>query len=423
MEGRVFDSTYVINLDRRPERWQAFCESWPHDWPYSPPVRVSAVDSQLCPAPSWWTPGQGAWGCLRSHLMLIEQSLNRGDNCVLILEDDAVPCEDFLPRLRSYLEALPDDWGMAYLGGQLLYEKTHPPVRVNEWCYRPFNVNRTHAYALRGETMRRVYQHLCAKDWARAHHVDHHLGKYHGKNVGVYCPREWLLGQREGKSDISSKAWDQPRFWEPSSSVGSLAPVVVLGLHRSGSSCLAGVLHALGIYMGKDFRGCEPGGGHEDRELARLCETAMPFPKTQLRVSEHVLKNRFLNWCRLRVKESRGKPIGAKYPHLCAMTSVIPSDARIVHAYRPLDESIESLVLRSGKKFSPERLEELQRFLWARKESFLAVREDTFTVSYDEILHDPERVITALAGWLGVPVTQEAIDFVRPGLRRITRTS
>ncbi len=57
--------------------------------------------------------------------------------------------------------------------------------------------------------------------------------------------------------------------------------VAVIGLHRSGSSCLAGVLHNLGVHMGEMLTGYEPTGGFEAAELMRICESAYPFPSTE----------------------------------------------------------------------------------------------------------------------------------------------
>lgn len=209
----MFERVFCINLDRRPDKWNAFAERCPESlWPSV--RRFQAIDYNLCPAPVWWKAGGGAWGCYRSHHAIIERCLQERVESVLILEDDAVPADDFDERLSRYLEHLPADWRMAYLGGQLLHTTRESPRRVNAHVYQPFNVNRTHAYALRGDGLRTVYRHLSdSESWKQRHHIDHHLGVYHeGWPAGVYCPAEWIFGQHGGRSDVNGR--EKPtEFW------------------------------------------------------------------------------------------------------------------------------------------------------------------------------------------------------------------
>ncbi len=46
-------------------------------------------------------------------------------------------------NLKAYVRELPEDWGLAYLGGQHLYAAKHPPKKISDRVYRPYNVNRT----------------------------------------------------------------------------------------------------------------------------------------------------------------------------------------------------------------------------------------------------------------------------------------
>jgi hypothetical protein len=93
---------------------------------------------------------------------------------------------------------------MVYLGGQMLHELTHPPQRVNHHCYAPFNVNRTHAFAVHQRGYEKLYKHLMATPFADHEHIDHHLGRLHESGtLKVYCPARWLVGQDAGPSNIS----------------------------------------------------------------------------------------------------------------------------------------------------------------------------------------------------------------------------
>lgn len=408
------DRVACVNLDRRPDRWERFVAGLPADWPWPKPERVSAIDGQVCPPPDWWKQGPGAWGCYRSHLRIVEECLRDGVNSVLLLEDDAVFPEGFTARALEFMQHVPSDWGMVYLGGQHLMANRSPPKQVNDRVVRPYNVNRTHAFALRGETMKKVYKHLCdTKTWQRGHHVDHHLGRFHMRmRDPVYAPSEWLVGQAEGKSNINGRVVPE-RFW-----VGGKAKprmVMILGTHRSGSSCLAGVVHRLGVFMGGPFIGCEPDGGHEDKRLAQLCESSMPFPTTKPRM----LRGRVANFVKMHSR--RAALTGVKYPHLCAMAKEFDqvADLVLVSADRPLEASIASLIRRDGHRRDHKKLEAVQRYLHGCKEGFLSGRT-VFRVEYDELLADPRSVVEKLADYLGVPLSEGAISYVRPEMRHVT---
>jgi hypothetical protein len=202
-----FDRTVVITLSRRPDRIEGFLARLPAGWAVE---AYDAIDGLACPKPEWFMGSEGAWGCYRSHQRIIEEALNRGHESVLIFEDDATFVPDFDDRLRDYLAALPEDWGQADLGGQHL----KPAEPVNERVVRAVNVNRTHAYILRGRKfLERVYLHMHGgHHWRGRHHVDHHFGRLHARRVPAYAPTEWLCGQASGSSDVSGKEVAE-RWW------------------------------------------------------------------------------------------------------------------------------------------------------------------------------------------------------------------
>ena len=162
MEHR-FARVFVVNLHSRPDRWESFRERLPEDWPFGEVTRFVAIDGRLVPPPGWWKGGAGAWGCYRSHLKIIEDCLAQDIDSVLIMEDDALFVDGFTEKCRQFFDHLPSDWGFVYLGGQHLEQNIRLPRRVSEWAYRPYNVNRTHCFALRGRgMMEAVYKHLNA---------------------------------------------------------------------------------------------------------------------------------------------------------------------------------------------------------------------------------------------------------------------
>jgi len=413
----MFDRVVCISLDKRQDRWKEFVGRLPEDLPFGPIEKCVAIDGKKCPGPSWWKQGNPAWGCYRSHTRLIEECLNQDVNSILLLEDDAIFCDGFAEKFKTFIEHVPNDWGMLYLGGQHFFMRAHPPKRVNEWVYRPYNVNRTHAFALRGATMRDVYVHLHeSRKWANRHHIDHHLGRLlmEGRHP-VYCPKEWLVGQSENRSNIAGRDFPE-RFWPPAKKEKVLPTpfVVVVGLHRSGSSLLAGMLHTVGVHMGNKFIGCEFNGGYEAKTFARLCEQMMPFPGTEFKLGVDEFKNRFQRWATARSKEAKkkGQIAGCKYPHSCAVAPMLRdalgSQMKVVHINRPLEKSIASLIRRDGKRQDTQLLEQVQRFLWEKKQEFLGTQEH-ITVQYEDLLDSPEKELKQAIDFLGIHPSDKLI--------------
>lgn len=414
----MFDRVVCINLDRRADRWEQLQAELPQPWPFAPVERFAAVDGKSCPCPSWWRAGGGAWGCYRSHLAIIEDCLNRGVESVLLLEDDALFNDDFLQDWQEAVQHVPDNWGMLYLGGQHLATGKHPPAKVNEYWYRPWNVNRTHAFALRGQTMREVYKWLNeAKDWKAPNHIDHHLGRLHQKrNLPIYTPWRWLVGQSGGKSNISGRVCKE-RFWPSAEQITShwhKPFAVVLGVHRSGSSCLAMCMHKLGVHMGNQLIGAEGpnGGGGEAVGLADICEKALPFPSTDKVWPEKKIINRLRDWSRVKCREATARDTiaGGKYPHLCALAGEMKyalgdRNMLVVNIDRPLDDSIASILKRHEQDDIPRgQLIDLQEWLYGCKELFLAENEH-LTVNYYDLMREPERELRRLVEYLQLDAT------------------
>ncbi len=215
MTAPLFERAFVLNLRDRPQRLEGFRKRLPQcDW--LPEVETwNAVSGQMCYPPDNWHAGGGAWGCYRSHMQIMEYCLNNRVQSYIVFEDDAQFSEDF-DAARQFIENLPDDWQMAYFGGQLMHVRTHPPTRINENVLRPYNVNRTHCFALSRSGMQAVYKFCSQLPFERSFHIDHHLGRFHedARNA-VYCPNTWYVGQHGDKSDISGRQEDVAFFGNP----------------------------------------------------------------------------------------------------------------------------------------------------------------------------------------------------------------
>jgi len=200
----VFRRCFVLNLDRRPDRWDAFLGRLPGDWPFPRPERWSAIDDRLPghQPPAYWDQKPGAWGCLQSHAAILRWIGERNADYVLVLEDDAVFCDRFAEAVQRFLARVPNNWGQIYLDGQHYHESVGLPQAINDRVLRCFNVNRTHAYAVRADFASFALRYFTELQHNR--HVDYLYGDIHERNYWpVYAPRSWLVGQAEGTSDIA----------------------------------------------------------------------------------------------------------------------------------------------------------------------------------------------------------------------------
>jgi len=428
----TFERIYVINLERRVDRWNTFKKQIPRNWPFQALERVAAIDGKKVPSPDWWTTGNPAWGCYRTHLRLLETCMNSGVNSVLLLEDDAKFVPDFTSEVKKFIQHLPDNWGMLYLGGQHLHFTQHPPLKVNDEVFVPYNVNRTHAMALRGNTIKYVYKFLHEfQNFKKGDHIDHWLGRLHQKRNPkhpIYCPGRWLVGQAPGPSDIGGGV-SPDRTWAHAAEVvkSEVDPnqqkfVAVIGLHSSGSSALAGMLHYLGVNMGDllgGFYGTDPENscGFEAKGLMDLCEACIPFPTIKYAKKRQAMWRMLHKWInQRRTKAAKlGMLVGGKYPMLCRLgaqlMNICQENLRVIHVDRPFHESVQSLVRREKGRHSSEVLRVHQQWLWDGKHWLLKEladkQQEVLDISFHDLAKTPIQQAERIIRYLDLKPSQE----------------
>jgi GR25 family glycosyltransferase involved in LPS biosynthesis len=207
----MLENVFIINLDFKTDRRERILKEIPLS--LAKAKIWKAIHGDTVKHPPWWTAGKGAWGCYRSHVSLLEHCYNSKLDSYMVLEDDATFVQDFDERLDAYMKALPEDWEMAYIGGQLLEEIKHPPVKINDLVYLPYDVNRTHGFIVHNRGYEKLYHWLVSQSFENRNHIDHHFGKLHRKQgIKVYVPDRWLVGQMAGWSNISGK-YNKTLYW------------------------------------------------------------------------------------------------------------------------------------------------------------------------------------------------------------------
>lgn len=235
--NRFFERVFCINLGFKSDRLASFMGRVPKCLGEIEVFR--AIHGDTVKHPKWWTAGNGAWGCLRSHLAILERCYNEGVESYLVMEDDCLWKPDFEERLEEFMQSLDPSWQQVYLGGQLQHSEKNPPIKINDNCYRASNVNRTHCFGLHRRGYEQVYKHWNDYPFANGFHCDHQIGLLHetGK-FNVFVPSKWLVGQDGGPSNISGNHngatfWTDPEKCSINASKWQDRPVVPVFLEAS----------------------------------------------------------------------------------------------------------------------------------------------------------------------------------------------
>lgn len=75
----------------------------------------AGVDGQLIRPPSGWRASRGAYGCLVSHLSVIETARMNGWKSVMVFEDDIVLVSNFVELLDRCVVSLNGEWDALYM--------------------------------------------------------------------------------------------------------------------------------------------------------------------------------------------------------------------------------------------------------------------------------------------------------------------
>ncbi|MCL2623007.1 MAG: hypothetical protein FWD31_05000 [Planctomycetaceae bacterium] len=408
----AFEKVYVMNLEGRPERLTAFFGCLPGDWPFKKPERYEALDGKIVTPPKWWNGGNGAWGCYRTHLNILEECLNRGIHSVLIMEDDAVCIDGFGGKVEHFWNHLPDDWSMVYLGGQHLQENLRLPRKVNDWVYRPYNINRTHCYGIRGRKMlETVYRHLHDyTSWNVNHHVDHYLGELHkATKNGLYVPREWLVAQSEGRSDIT---WNRESYRLFCGAEELIAPkidvpcIAVMGTYFGGGNTVAGVLQRLGFSLGSEIDNAKTNvESFEDFRLQELCRQCYTEPWLEEHLTCEDRVNHLRHWAGRQCQPQRRpvKVLCGYHPILSLMGAELReawNEPKFILLERP-DEECWQVMQRMPWCWHPQSVKYAFGRLRRARETFLKTSPcEILPLTYQQIMEQSDASVVRICEFL-----------------------
>ncbi|CCD13867.1 unnamed protein product [Trypanosoma congolense IL3000] len=164
---RLFDAVFVMNLDRRPDRWEFATQQLrragfqEEEYTRFPAVEGELVDiskAHGCGLISrlgllrlrepemrriWGMDlSPGAVGCALSHALLWAQIAASRFRAALVVEDDSMFPEDFHRKYEERLQHVPEDWDLLYVSGLDTAGQT-PQLRVAEGVSRVPQMHRT----------------------------------------------------------------------------------------------------------------------------------------------------------------------------------------------------------------------------------------------------------------------------------------
>lgn len=216
-------------------------------------------------------------------------------------------------------------------------------------------------------------------------------------------------------------------------------PVAVIGMHRSGTSMLAGMLYHLGVDMGQDLvmdnHVHNPLGYYEDRDFLRLNERILTAadggwekPPDPGAIKEVAKGAKFEDEI-LELVKDRPEPWGWKDPRtaltLPVYRAVLP-DLKIIVIVRRSEAVVRSLLARE-RKMKPLEARALC-IKYARQIAANTKGIDCITVQYEEIirLRGMPHLLT-LKAFLGLSTTAfqvfAAKDHIKPELNRQGRAA
>lgn len=192
-----FDKIYCVNLTRRPDRWDEVQKEFERVG-LSGIERYEAIDGSTY---DWSHVNShllvGELGLIETHINIIKDAIENKYDSVLIFEDDVLFTNEF-SNVDAYMDALPSDWEMLYIGGNHGYGR--PPYLINDKILRLNRTYTTHAIALKSS----LFETVLAITEKRGKQIDVYYADLHETN-NVYGFYPNLAIQRTDFSDIQNR--------------------------------------------------------------------------------------------------------------------------------------------------------------------------------------------------------------------------
>jgi hypothetical protein len=147
----------------------------------------------------------GNYGIIQTNINIITEAKEKGWKTVLTIEDDTY-FTDEVYKFKEYMDLVPDDWDMIYIGGNHTDGTT--PIKVNDKIIRLNKTIATHCVAFKHT----VYDKILEITKPRMKAVDFYYSLLH-PTINAYGFTPSMARQTPGYSDIMKQNVDYNEFF------------------------------------------------------------------------------------------------------------------------------------------------------------------------------------------------------------------
>ena len=188
---------YVLNVKENTERLAQFTENYPS---CLPEFQVwEALTGEDVVKPDWWQSSSNRWSLVENYINILSEDT---DEDILIFEDDCTFAEDFEEKYTAFLEEVPDNWDMLYLGAQHIAI----PEQVSDNVLKLVNSVCGHAVIYKNSIRQELINWYRQPYWGCKHMPDMRRAQAMVKGkFKCYSPLVNICGQAQGYSELSKR--------------------------------------------------------------------------------------------------------------------------------------------------------------------------------------------------------------------------
>lgn len=215
-----FTKIYVLNLDRRPDRYQE-CQIEFNKIDVNV-ERIPAIDGKEIPD-TWGLDSRtkACFAVTSVHRHLIKEAASNKYDNILIFEDDVVFADNFNEIFNERIKFLPEDWDLLYIGGNHIFHVNgfelitgDKNFKVTKENYKTLNYElskspctyTTHALAINSRFYNRTVDKM--KQFPTSPGTDNLYYQLQMEGCNAYTFLPSLAKQRAGFSDVEDNYVD-----------------------------------------------------------------------------------------------------------------------------------------------------------------------------------------------------------------------